>query len=159
MEPLANLTIGEITPCAGEPAYEEMLALRRRVLRQPLGLDFSAADLEAEADQIHLAASRDGRIVGSLLLVAPDTDGVAKLRQMAIEPAQQRRGFGARLVEAGQAELQRRAASAIELAARLPAIPFYKKLGYVIDGQPYIALTITHVRMIKHLRPNADTKV
>ena len=76
---------------------------------------------------------------------------------MAIEPEHQRRGLGARLVEAGQAELRRRGASTVELAARVPAIPFYEKLGYTIDGQPYIALTITHVRMMKHL--HTHTKV
>ncbi len=136
-----------------DPAYDEMLAFRRRLLRHPLGLDFTAPELQAEAAQIHLALrGPDGAIIATLLLVLPDATGTARLRQMAVEPAFRRRGLGASLVVAGEAEL-RRQATLVTLAARAPAIPFYEKLGYMTKGERYIELTIPHIRMEKPLIP------
>ncbi len=135
-------------------AYDEMLAFRCRLLRHPLGLDFTPLELQAEAAQIHLALrGPDGAIIATLLLVLPDQTGTARLRQMAVEPAFRRRGLGASLVVAGEAELRRRQATLVMLAARAPAIPFYEKLGYMTKGERYIELTIPHIRMEKPLIP------
>ena len=147
----STLTLVQVEPRLDDPLYPDTLAFRRRLLRHPLNLDFTAAEISAEPRCIHLALRDEaGTIAGTLLLVPPDAHGTAKLRQMAIEPALQRQGLGAKLVGAGEAELIRRHAVTITLAARAPAIPFYGKLGYKPVGEPYIDLTIPHLRMDKH---------
>ena len=135
----------------GGDAHRDMIALRRRVLREPLGLAFTDADLAAERDQLHLALLRGDVVLGTALLVPPDPRGSAKLRQMAVDPGFERRGFGSALVRRGEAELARRGAARIVLAARQPAVGFYERLGYVTQGEPFLEMTIVHVRMVKQL--------
>ena len=70
-----------------------MLAFRHRLLREPLGLDFTAAELEAEERQIHLGLYRNRALAGTVLLVRPDAHGTGKLRQMAVEPGRRDAGL------------------------------------------------------------------
>ncbi len=128
-----------------------MLALRRRLLRDPLGLVLTEAQLEAERDQIHLALWHDSVVSGTLLLVRPNADGTAKLRQMAIAAPLQGRGLGACLVRHAETILPGLGARRIELSARLPAVGFYERLGYRTEGEPFIEVTIWHRRMGKDL--------
>ena len=138
----------------GTEKYRDMLALRRRLLREPLGLDFTAVELEAERRQIHLALDLNGALAGTLLLVPPDTKGTAKLRQMAVEPSLQRQGFGSLLVGHGEDLLGRLGATTIALSARLTAVSFYQALGYRTRGDAFIEVTIPHERMEKQVGSN-----
>ena len=128
-----------------------MVALRHDVLRAPLGLSFSAADLAAEAGQIHLALWQDSVLAGTLLLIAPDPDGGATLRQMAIRPGLEGRGFGRLLVARGEQELVESGIRDVRLSARLSAVGFYARLGYVADGGLFIEKTLPHRLMRKTL--------
>jgi predicted GNAT family N-acyltransferase len=134
------------------PAYHEMVALRSRLLREPLGLAFTAEQLAAEKDHVHLAAWKDGVMAGTLMLLPPDPNTVARMRQMAVDPRFERRGLGRALVHCGEIELCRLGATRIELAARVPAVGFYEKLGYEVQGEPFIELTVPHVLMAKRLQ-------
>jgi hypothetical protein len=49
-------------------AYKDMVALRMEILRKPLGLTFSAADLEKEKDDIFLGAFDDEKIMACCVL-------------------------------------------------------------------------------------------
>ncbi len=48
-----------------------MVNLRNEILRKPLGLSFSAEDLEREKDDILMGAFEDDRLLG-LLFAHPD---------------------------------------------------------------------------------------
>ena len=50
------------------PEYDAAVALRSSVLRQPLGLAFSEAQLSAEADSHHIGCYIEGQLVGCLVL-------------------------------------------------------------------------------------------
>ncbi len=126
------------------PGWREMVALRHRVLRAPLGLGFSAEQLAEEMDQIHLALWQDDVLAGTLLLMPPDQHGEAKLRQMAIRSDMERRGLGTILARRGEDELRRLGAIGARLAAREDAIGFYERLGYVVEGAPFIEVTLPH---------------
>ena len=73
--------------------YLDALALRQRILRKPLGLEFSTADLLCEKDDIHFVAKIERDIVGCLLL-RPLSSSLVKMRQVAIDVSHQRQGIG-----------------------------------------------------------------
>src|SRR5829696_3781914 len=77
----------------GSAAYEASVALRRKVLRAPLGLDFTTHELESEQADFHLACYENGELVACLVLV-PQEDGVIKMRQVAVAESVQRLGIG-----------------------------------------------------------------
>ena len=49
----------------GSLEYQAAVELRRRVLRRPLGLDFTEEELRAEEDQVHFVAA-DGKPIDVL---------------------------------------------------------------------------------------------
>ena len=79
------------------PDYERVVALRRRVLRAPLGLDFTPEQLASEADDIHLAGFEDETPVACLILT-PAPEHEFKMRQVAVVPERQGAGLGSELV-------------------------------------------------------------
>lgn len=135
----------------GSRDYWRAVQLRRRLLRLPLGLDFTPEDIGAEAGQTHLVArSADGGIVAVALLVPVD-ERTAKMRQVAVEPEFQRRGIGAELVRYFERVAAEKGYERIELNARDTAVDFYLRLGYWIDGEPFEEVTIPHRKMVKRL--------
>ncbi|WP_428395041.1 GNAT family N-acetyltransferase [Lichenicoccus sp.] len=140
-----------VTAAYGDDTWHAMVALRRRVLRAPLGLDYDPAQLDAERDQLHLAVIHDGMVAGTLLIVPPDPLGTGRLRQMAVAPELRRRGFGAALVRHAEALLGGMGAVCIGLSARESAVAFYEALGFAPCGAPYVEVTLPHVRMGKRL--------
>ncbi len=140
----------------GGPGWREMVALRHRVLRAPLGLHFTDVDLLAEADQLHLALRLGDILAGTVLLLPPDAAGNAKLRQMAIDPAHAGHGLGTLLLRHAEAELLRLGATEARLSARATAIGFYARSGYIPEGAPYIEVTLPHRLMRHRLDPAPD---
>ena len=133
--------------------YRELVELRRRLLRRPLGLDFTAGQLAAEKDDVHIAAYLDGELVGCVALRAVDGSGggAAQLRQMAVDPRHQGRGVGARIVAFAEKLAAERGYREVVLHARETAAPFYEKAGYTATGESFIEVTIPHRMMVKRL--------
>jgi predicted GNAT family N-acyltransferase len=133
--------------------YEAEKALRDKVLRVPLGLTLSEADLRGEEQQIHLLALDEvGEVVGCVLIV-PLAGGTVRIRQMAVVERVRGRGIGAGLM--AQAEKIARALPSrkIIMHARLSARGFYERLGYRAASDAFIEVTIPHVAMEKTLAP------
>ena len=134
----------------GSPEYERMLALREAVLRRPLGLDLSAEDCAGEERQWHLVAIRQQVLVGCLVLV-PLPGAAVQMRQVAVLPESQRAGIGSALVGYAEELARSRKRTSMLLHARLEAIPFYERLGYALEGDEFIEVTIPHRAMRKAL--------
>lgn len=134
----------------GSADYAAAVNLRRAILRTPLGLDFTSAQLAAEAGDIHLAAFAEGELAGTVLLSSYD-DQTMKLRQMAVDDALQGRGVGAQLLTAAEAEARAASKTRITLAARVTAQPFYARNGYTAVGDVFEEVTLPHVAMQKTL--------
>jgi predicted GNAT family N-acyltransferase len=132
------------------PAYALAVALRRDVLRKPLGLEFSEAQLAGEAGDFHLAALDGTELVGCLLL-SDRGAGRIQMRQVAVREDRQGQGLGAAMVRESEAEARRRGFTTMVLHARETAVPFYLKLGYAVVGEPFVEVTIPHRSMEKHL--------
>jgi predicted GNAT family N-acyltransferase len=130
--------------------YRQELDLRNRVLRVPLGLVLSQKDREHDDSYIHFGAFDGDCLVASMAL-APVNAEIIKMKQVAVETQQQGRGIGTILVKEAERLVSSRKYSRIELHAREVAVPFYKKLGYSIDGPLFYEVGIPHYFMYKHL--------
>jgi len=136
-----------------EFASPEQLAsieLRKRVLRWPLGLDFTAEQLAAEMNEFHLVALGNDAVIACLVLTPQSRDTI-KMRQVAVEPNLQGKGVGSQLVEFSEQVARRNGYTKMVLNARDTAVPFYLRLNYQIEGEPFEEVTIPHRRMVKSL--------
>lgn len=136
----------------GSALYEKEIHLRRKVLREPLGLVFTHEQLSAEVTDLHLVAVKEDNVIGCLVLTPISCDTV-QMRQVAVEPSMQGSGIGRQLVEASEKLAQERGYSEMMLHARDTAVNFYLKLGYGIRGEPFVEVTIPHREMFKVIRP------
>lgn len=121
--------------------------LRYRVLRAPLGFARHEVTFEGEDDALHVVAVSGGAVVGCVLF--DFTSG--RLRAMAVDPALQRTGLGARLVKRLEEELARRGVRRVLLHARADVVGFYERLGYEVEGEPFTEVRIVHRAMAKAL--------
>ncbi len=136
--------------------YQGAVDLRRRVLLEPIGLDMDGLDelfpgYESRFEHfVALAPNPKGeRVVGVVCLLPHEpTPGEGKLMQMAVDPQRQGEGVGRRLVAA----LEKRAFGELGLSrlfchARDDAASFYQRLGWRIDGEPFLEAGVQHFRM------------
>jgi predicted GNAT family N-acyltransferase len=129
------------------------LALRDRILRQPLLLSYDPADLREEHRDMHLALHAGNELYAVLLLrqVHPQDNSVLKMRQVAVDVAIQGRGYGRMLVDGATRFAREKGCTRIELHARAQAVPFYQKLGYAAEGDWFDEVGIPHLFMFKEL--------
>lgn len=132
----------------GSAEYWQMVDLRTEVLRSPLGLAFSEAELNAEHQQWHVAAFIDNEVVGTLLMVPKDAQSI-KMRQVAVSPKRQGMGLGTRLVSYCEEFCIKKGICKIELHARQGAVKFYEDLAYQKLGESFIEVGIPHYKMLK----------
>jgi len=133
------------------PPFDELLALRDQVLRQPLGLQFHLKDIAEEWDSIHLASYSDsGQLLGGLVLKPLDEETI-KMRQVAVLPMAQKKGVGSFLVREAEKLAYTLGFRQMHLHARQEAVSFYKKLGYNKQGKPFTEVGIRHYAMSKKL--------
>lgn len=142
------MTIQEVA--YGSAYYDAALDIRDRVLRQPLGLQFSEEDLEKERHEYHLVAIENDVVLGTILMRVISSD-VIKMRQVAIDFDYQKGGIGTDLVAFSEEFSRKGGWKQIELHARDVAIPFYERLGYHVVGEEFFEVGISHHKMVKSL--------
>ncbi len=143
-----NLDVRELR--FGSPEQALTIALRTRILRDPLGLAFAPEDLARETGDTHLGAFSGAALVGCLVLT-PKSAAVVKMRQVAVAADAQGRGVGRALVAFSEALAFRRGFREMQLSARDSAIPFYLALGYEAVGAPFVEVGISHRTMVRGL--------
>src|ERR1700712_409395 len=114
----------------GSPEYEMMLKLRNDLLRKPLGLRFDPKELEKEKEDVLMGAFEDDRLLGCCLLTR-ENDKVMRLRQMAVPNNLQGKGIGRALMIFAENIARDMKYETLMMHARITAIGFYEKLGYV----------------------------
>ena len=134
----------------GSAEYGRIVELRKEILRRPLGLDFTAADLEAEKEDILIGAFDEEKILACCLLKKLDAES-CKLRQMAVHGSLQGKGVGASLLNFAENVARDRGFRKMVMNARKTALGFYGKLGYQVVGEEFDEVTIPHFRMEKNL--------
>jgi GNAT superfamily N-acetyltransferase len=134
----------------GSEDYRRALELRETVLRKPLGLVWTPEELAKEAHSFHLGCFEGGALAGTLVLTPLDAATI-KMRLVAVAGDAQGRGIGTALVTFAEEFAAVRGFSRIVAHARETALPFYCKLGYLIEGEPFIQVSIPHVAISKRL--------
>jgi len=134
----------------GSPEYWATVDLRDSILRRPLGLQFSAEELDAEKDSHHVVCYRGDRLVGCLVL-RPLESGDVRMRQVAVVPELQRQGIGKALITYSEALARQNGYRRMILHARDTAVGLYEKLGYSRLGDQFEEVTIPHWKMEKSL--------
>jgi GNAT superfamily N-acetyltransferase len=132
--------------------YVQMVALRDRLLRQPLGLSFTQAQLAEEAHDWLIggfAVHAPTQLLGCAILT-PRGHRI-QLRQMAVAEGHQRQGLGSTLVRFAESRAAARGFRVLFLHARLEAVPFYQRLGYRRRGPMFTEVTLPHYHMDKVL--------
>lgn len=134
----------------GTDLYNKALALRYEVLRKPINMQFSEAEMKHDEKMTYFLYMDNNEALGvvGLEFLTP-TKG--QLRQMAVHDKAQGSGLGRELVT--HLENYSRAAGLVEihLDARYPARGFYAKLGYTEYGEIYDKIGMKHIDMKKEL--------
>tara|TARA_R110002072_G_scaffold269868_2_gene429283 strand:- start:12392 stop:12973 length:582 start_codon:yes stop_codon:yes gene_type:complete len=134
----------------GSDAYKQTLALRERVLRQPLGLSLWDENLTEESRQLHFGLlNTESRPVACLVVVSL-TGQAVKIRQMAVDPDYQGQGLGRKLMQRVEQWLMARGVKTATLHARTTAVGFYESLGYVQIGAEFAEVGIPHCKMTRN---------
>ena len=136
----------------GSPDYETGASLRKRVLRDPLGIVPHESERDEEATLRHLAAFESDRMVGYLML-HDQGNGTIRMRQVAVDFDRQRQGIGRALVARSEELARSSGYTTMILHARETAVAFYEALGYEVYDEPFVEVTVPHRKMRKRLNP------
>jgi len=131
------------------PGYWLTVALRDKILRQPLNLTFSDEELQGEVSSQHLALVNDNVVLACLVL-KPISGKEIKMRQVAVDTTVQGQGLGSRLVQVAEEYAKDQGFTIISCHARYTAQDFYERLGYQVVGELFKELDIDHFKMIKY---------
>lgn len=134
----------------GSPEYQLMIALRKQILRTPLGLSFSEDELVSEKNEILIASFEEDEILGCCVL-SPSSDNKVRLRQMAVKDEVQGKGIGASIISFAENLAKDKGYRSIIMHARDSAIGFYEKFGYKITGDTFYEVNLPHHIMEKEL--------
>jgi predicted DNA-binding protein (MmcQ/YjbR family)/GNAT superfamily N-acetyltransferase len=134
----------------GSEHYKQAVDVRYKVLRQPLRLNFTPEQLQAEQQDIHIAAVFENQVIGCLILSKYDADTV-KMRQVAVSPRLQGVGIGHSMVLFSEQEARRLGYTRIILHARATAVPFYLSMDYQIISDEFMEVGIPHFAMEKQI--------
>jgi predicted GNAT family N-acyltransferase len=129
-------------------AHKQMIDLRNDILRKPLGLSFTPADFQKEQQDILIGAFEVNKIVGCCVLTKVN-ERTIQLRQMAVNNEFQGKGVGKQIVQYAEKIAQEEKYETIMMHARSVAVSFYKKLGYAIEGNEFMEVSIPHFMMKK----------
>lgn len=116
----------------------------------PLGLNLSESDLNNEDIQLHFGVLHNDELIACIVM-KPINQALIKLRQMVVKEEFRSIGVGSMLLDNTIKEIVKRSFELIQLNARLTAIKFYEKNGFIQQGSTFIEVGIPHVLMIKTL--------
>ena len=132
------------------PEYEQMVELRSKILRIPLGLSFTEEQLATERDDIRLGAfDEKNNLLKACCILSKVDDSTIKLRQMAVLDEFQGKGIGRQLIAFAEKVARDADFKRIIMNARKSVEGFYGKLGYTIVGSEFIEVSIPHYKMEK----------
>jgi predicted GNAT family N-acyltransferase len=145
-----KMTVERITEIEnGSPLLAAAFDLRREVFVIEQGVPAELEIDELDQGATHLVAMVDESVVGTLRIL--QHEGAAKIGRVAVRAAARGTGIGARLMERAAAIARERGYREIVLHAQVPVAAFYRRLGYIEEGEPFEEAGIPHVAMRKSI--------
>ncbi|MFO1489638.1 MAG: GNAT family N-acetyltransferase [Kiritimatiellia bacterium] len=108
-------------------------------------------NLHAEKDQLHFGLFDGRENLVACVIAAGQSPTETKIRQMAVAPEEQGKGYGRTLLESVESVLSARGVTNLSMHARKTAAGFYATLGYMTYGNDFIEVGLPHVEMRKRL--------
>jgi len=130
----------------GTPDHAEMLDLRERILRRPIGLTVTAQEIARDQGD-YLLGCFEGDTLAGCLILQKDADGWVKMRQVAVDENRQGQGIGARMLAAAQQIVQDWGYGQLYCHARETARAFYLQNGWAVTSDIFDENGIPHCRM------------
>lgn len=127
-------------------------------LRYEVFVDEQGVPRELEVDGLdpcatHLVAICHDQVTGTLRML--EHGGAAKIGRVAVRAAARRNGIGARLMQRAAAIAAERGFAEIIVHAQVTVAGFYRRLGYVEEGDQFEDAGIPHIAMRKKIaQPN-----
>lgn len=134
----------------GSEDCQKIVALRQKILRDPLGLRLDPNDLAKEGNDYHVKGEIDGVLV-ACLVVTPIDERRVQIRQMAVEPHLQGQALGRQMMIWGENLAREKGFKKVSLHAREIVAGFYEKMGYKKTGVHFTTLGLPHCIMEKNL--------
>ena len=127
-----------------------MCRLRDEVLRKPIGLRLTEAEIARDKNDILLVLKENEDVIACCILTEINSDTV-QLRQMAVIPNYQQKGLGKELLLFAEKTARENQYSVIRMHARKTALGFYEKSGYTVIGEEFTEVGIPHFEMVKKI--------
>ena len=141
---------GEVSRITAEADFEAALGIRREVFIEeqdvPEDLEIDGRDDEAT----HVLARGDGEPVGTARL-RDYGEGVAKVERVAVRESHRGEGWGERIMSVVETYAREAGFERVRLAAQVPVVGFYERLGYEVVGEEFMDAGIPHRSMEKSL--------
>ncbi len=140
-----SLTIREVKDGSD---FAICMAIRMEVFvrEQQVPLDEEMDDFDATST--HYIAAFDGAPVATARTRVLD-DGTAKIERVAVRAEHRGKAIGKQLMEHLIKRLRNHPKTkTIRISAQMQALPFYEKLGFVLEGEGYMEAGIPHFTMV-----------
>jgi len=147
--PIPNILLPRIISYGSEE-YRAMCKLRDDVLRKPIGLRLTEAEILRDKNDILLVCIQNEDALACCILTEINSDTV-QLRQMAVAAPYQQKGLGKTLLRFAEKTAKEKHYSAIRMHARQTATGFYQKSGYTVVGDGFTEVGIPHYEMEKSI--------
>ncbi|NJK39379.1 MAG: GNAT family N-acetyltransferase [Oscillatoriales cyanobacterium RM1_1_9] len=131
-------------------ASEAIHKIRDQVFVAEQGIDprleFDGMDDRAK----HFLAYSQAQPIGTVR-VRNWSENTAKIERLAVLPAFRGQGIGTQIMEAALSDLSNAGVEQVIVYAQIHARPFYRKLNFVAQGEPFSEAGILHYKMAKCL--------
>lgn len=131
------------------PEYLEAVKLREAILRKPLGLTFSAEELEVEQDHVHIVGLKGNEVISTAVLVPEGKN--YRMQRVVVKENLQDSGIGSKMMKFCEEYAKNNGIYSIYCHARNSAVNFYLKNAWIAEGDYFDEDTIPHLKMRKIL--------
>ena len=132
-----------------EPSLDQLKAsaeLRHRVFVLEQGVDPAIERDGKDAQALHVVVSdAEGQIVGTGRLMIQGS--CAKVQRVAVDASRRGEGIGRAVMEGLERHAAKQGIGELRLSSQAEAVPFYTRLGYQAEGDPYLEAGIWHLAM------------
>ena len=133
------------------PWTDRLLALRRAVFIEEQGVPEAEEIDDRDGEATHFAIEDDGPLPQGTARLRTKAPGLGKAERVAVRADRRGAGVGRALMKALEAEAAAKGHAAVLLGAQETAVPFYRRLGYRVEGEAFLDAGIVHFWMRKRL--------